>query len=111
MQRTQQYHSDHPAQEQNDNQRVQDTEPLDVRVRHRFEDVVPSGGPLDVVVLHEMYRVSVQDAEIVFQIGRGNLHRELRIAIGLSRTERKNSISKDSNMLEAWKNSETKQRP
>lgn len=42
MQRPQQYHSHHARKKQHDHQRVHNTKPLYVGVRHRVEDVVPA---------------------------------------------------------------------
>lgn len=63
VERSEHNHRDHSAEEKHDHQRVEDGEPLDVRVRHRLEDVVPSRRPLDRVVLDEAHRVSVDDVD------------------------------------------------
>lgn len=46
----QHYHCDHARQEEYDNERIQNAEPLDFTVRHRVQDVVPTRGPFDVIL-------------------------------------------------------------
>ncbi len=48
-------------QEQDNDEGVEDGEPLDVGVRHALQNVVPPGAPLDVVVLLELDREAVGD--------------------------------------------------
>ena len=54
----------HPTgQEQDDNKRVHDGEPLDVGVRHRVENVIPSGRPFDVTVLLPFDAVRIRNCQ------------------------------------------------
>ena len=50
VQRPQQDHGNHPGQEQDYDQAVEDGEPLDVGVGHGVEDVVPSAGPFNFIL-------------------------------------------------------------
>ena len=54
-------HGDHAGQEENDDERVEDGEPLDVGVGHGLEDVVPAAAPLHLVLRVEGDRVAVRD--------------------------------------------------
>ena len=46
-------HSDHSRQEEDNDERVHDGEPLDVRVGDRVEDVVPARRPLHIRLLND----------------------------------------------------------
>lgn len=72
MQGSEQNHGDHSAKEQDYDQRVKYGEPLDVRLGHGFENVVPSGGPLDGVVFDEGDAVRICDEKglILGEVGR-----------------------------------------
>lgn len=50
VQSTKHYHSHHAGKEQNDNQRVENAEPLNIRMWHRFQNVIPPGRPFDCVI-------------------------------------------------------------
>ena len=54
------------GQKQDDNERVHDGEPLDVGVRHRVEDVIPSGRPFDVAVLLPLDAIRVGNRQGFF---------------------------------------------
>ena len=56
----------HARQEQDDHERVHDGEPLDVGVRHRVEDVIPSGRPFDVAVLLPLDAIRVGNRQGFF---------------------------------------------
>ena len=43
-------HGDHSGEEKDDNEAVEDAEPLDVGVGHAVQDVVPSARPFNVVL-------------------------------------------------------------
>lgn len=62
-------HGDHGREEEHDHQRVEDAEPLDIGVRHRVKDVIPTGRPADVVVFREGDGVSVGDVQGLGQSG------------------------------------------
>ncbi len=55
-----QNHGDHTAEEEHNDERVDNAEPLDLGVWHGVQDVVPARGPLDVIVLLELDRVRVR---------------------------------------------------
>lgn len=63
MQGPKQYHRDHSTQEQYNNQRIEYREPLYIRLRHRFKDIIPSWRPFDGVVLDKGDSVRVGHAE------------------------------------------------
>ena len=54
MECTQHDHGHHTREEDHDDERVHDAEPLDVGVRHGLQDVIPTGCPLDVLVFLKM---------------------------------------------------------
>lgn len=87
MQGAQHDHRNHPRQEQNDDERVEDAEPLNVCVWHRLENVIPSRAPLDRVVLDEFDAVGVDDVDrfAVFQWRGWDLERRLAVAIEIVR--------------------------
>ncbi len=72
VQGTQEDHGHHPGEEEYDDERVENREPLDVGVRHALQDVVPSGAPADIVSLLELDRETVGDVQLAlgFQLGR-----------------------------------------
>lgn len=51
VQRAEEDHSDHGREEDGDEDRVDEREPLDVGLRHGAQNVVPAGGPTDVLHL------------------------------------------------------------
>ena len=64
VQGSQEYHGDHPREEENYDQRVEDGEPLNVCVWHALQDVVPSAAPLHIVLYIEGDSVAVGDGGI-----------------------------------------------
>lgn len=86
MQSPQHNHRHHSRQKQHDDERVENAEPLDVRVRHGLEDVIPTRAPFDRIVLHEAHRVGVCDVNrlSVLQRRSRNLQRRLAVAVGLA---------------------------
>lgn len=69
--------SNDARQEQHNHQRIQNAEPLDICVWHRFQNVVPSWRPFDVIVLNEFHRVRMRDIQFftVVHCSRWNLKR------------------------------------
>lgn len=55
-------------------------EPLDVAVRHGVEDVIPTGGPFDVVVLCELDAVGVSDSQVLLKPLAWNAHGFIGVA-------------------------------
>jgi hypothetical protein len=53
VQRLEHDHGDHAREEEDDDEGVEDAEPLDVAVRRGLEQVVPARAPLGRVVLLE----------------------------------------------------------
>ena len=70
VQRPEQDHGHHARQEQDDHERVEDREPLDVRVGHTLEDVIPPGAPFDGIVLFKGHSIGVGDGYLVGRLGR-----------------------------------------
>lgn len=68
VQSSKENHGYHSRKEENNHQGVQYAEPLDIRMRHRFQDVVPTRRPFDRVVLHEIHRISVHYFEFVVDV-------------------------------------------
>merc|ERR1719495_1763521 len=64
VQGSQEYHGDHPREEENYDQRVEDGEPLNVCVWHALQDVVPPAAPLHIVLYIEGDSVAVGDGGI-----------------------------------------------
>ena len=73
-------HGEHAAEEEHNDERVEDAEPLDLGVLHRVEDVVPTRGPLDRVVLAVADRVRVVDVDLLAGDG-GHLGRHVAVAV------------------------------
>ena len=46
-------HGDHPGEEEDNHEAVEDREPLDVSVGHAVQDVVPSARPFNIVLCPE----------------------------------------------------------
>lgn len=74
VQCSQHNHSHHSGQEQYNDQAVQYAEPLDLCMRHRFQNIIPSRWPFDGVVSYEMHRIRVRDVDLLvwFQSGSWN---------------------------------------
>lgn len=70
VQRSQHNHGHHAGQEEHDDQAVENAEPLDLGVRHRLQDVVPSRRPFDGVVAHKVHRVRVRDVDLLVGLER-----------------------------------------
>jgi hypothetical protein len=73
-------HGDHTRKEEDDDERVHDREPLDVSVRHRIKNVIPSRSPLDIVVFDKLDRVGVWNGDVSLEL----LWNRHRIALALS---------------------------
>lgn len=64
VQRPEQYHGHHGCQEQSDQDRVDQREPLHIGLGHGAKDVVPATGPADLLRLTELYCVGVRELKV-----------------------------------------------
>ena len=77
----QQNHGHHATQKEHNDQWVQYAEPLDFGVWHRVQYVIPTGGPLDLVIFRVFDRIGVLDLKVA--VGGRHLSLKLRVAAAL----------------------------
>lgn len=63
---SQEYHRHHSGKKEDYHKRIQNTKPLDIGVRHRLEDVIPSWRPLYGIILNEINRIGIRYFKFVF---------------------------------------------
>lgn len=62
-------HGNHSGQEEHNDERVENAEPLNLGVGHGVENVVPARGPLDLVLFDVRGTVRVRDREFRVHLG------------------------------------------
>jgi len=77
VKRAQEDHGHHAGKEEDDDERVHDGKPLNVRMRHRIENIVPSGRPFDVFILGPRYAEGIRDLGAAGLVVSRDAHRRL----------------------------------